>query len=113
MIILKPITDLQEVRFIPTRKGDGNNAIITSETTNVSESITLRFQIRCSECAFYQQFEHEFDFLKEAQFYSISIYEDDNLIHRDKIYCTAQDTDNYSVNNGTYIAKQDNIIFYE
>ena len=112
MIILKPITDLQEVRFIPTRKGDGNNAIITSETTNVSESISLRFQIRCSECAFYQQFEHEFD-LKEAHFYSISIYEDETLIHRDKIYCTAQDTENYSVNNGTYIAKQNNIIFYE
>lgn len=113
MIILKPISSIQEVRFIPTRKGDGNTAIITSETTNESKSIELRFQIRCSACAFYQQFEHEFDFLKEGHFYSISIYEDEKLIHRDKIFCTNQNTDTYSVNNGTYIAKKDNIIFYE
>lgn len=112
MIILKPITDIQEVRFIPTRMGDGNNAIITSETTNVSESITLNFQIRCYDCSFYQQFEHEFD-LKEGHFYSISIYEDDNLIHRDKIFCTNQNTDDYSVNNNVYIQNKENIIFYE
>ena len=112
MIILKPITDLQEVRFIPTRKGDGNNAVITNETTNVSESINLKFQIRCSACAFYQQFEHIFD-LKEGHFYSISIYEDTDLIHRDKIFCTNQDTDTYSVNKDTYIQNKENIIFYE
>lgn len=112
MIILKPIDTVQEVRFIPTRKGDGNNAIITNETTNESESINLRFQIRCSACAFYQQFEHIFD-LKEGHFYSISIFEDDDLIHRDKIFCTNQNTNEFSVNKDVYKENKQNIIFYE
>jgi len=36
-----------------------------------------------------------------------------NLIYLDKVFCTNQDIDTYSVNNGEYVANNQNIIFYE
>lgn len=112
MIILKPIATPQTIKFIPTRDGNANTLIITNETTNEQSTQTITQEIACYCCSYYQEFTVTLN-LKEGHFYTLTFKEDDKLIHRDKIFCTAQSVDSYSVNKDEYVINKENIIFYE
>ena len=108
MIILNETLESQIFRFIPTRFETANTMILRNETTNeiITESIT------CSEGCFYLYFDKVFE-LKENHFYEIILKYDDILVHRDRIFCTNQTVESYSVNKDEYISSNDTIIFYE
>jgi len=140
MIILKQLNTAQEVKFIPTRVsqlGDDVQYLINrinvegaslealqclqqnidylpnilrlrNETTN--EVITQT--ITCSLERFYFKFSAILN-LEQGHFYSMEVFANQNLIHRDKIFCTNQDVETYSVNKDEYVPKGDTIIFYE
>jgi hypothetical protein len=112
MIILKPIATPQIIKFIPTRDGNADTLVLVNETTNENNEITVSYQICCVECAYYQQVTTVLD-LEEGHFYSVTFLEGDKLVHRDKIFCTSQDVDSYTVNKDEYVVNKENIIFYE
>lgn len=108
MIILKPIATAQTVRFIPTRNGIANKLVVTNETTNVA----VTYNITTTIVSFYNQFTKILN-LEEGHFYNVTFLVNDTLIHKDKIFCTAQNVDTYTVNKDEYTVNKENIIFYE
>jgi len=108
MILLKAIATAQEVKFIPTRTGVPNELFLRNETTNVE---TNQY-IDCTTESFYKKFSEVLS-LEEGHFYTMTIKNNTDLVYLDKVFCTNQDIDTYSVNNGEYVANNQNIIFYE
>jgi hypothetical protein len=108
MIILKPIATAQIVKFIPTRVGIANKLILVNEITNVS----TEYNVTTSVVSFYNQFSKILN-LEEGHFYIASFYNNNTLIHRDKVFCTEQNVDTYSVNKDEYVVNNQDIIFYE
>jgi hypothetical protein len=108
MIILKPITTIQQIKIIPTRSGTINKISLRNESTNE----VINYNVTATNLSFYTYINKIFT-LKEGHFYEATFSNDDVLIHRDKIFCTNQTISTYSVNKDEYIASNDNIIFYE
>lgn len=101
MIILQNTSDSQTFNFIPRSYTDGlTYAIkIINETTNknVYNSTATSF----TSVDYYYQHSDTFT-LVEDNFYTIEITQSDNVIFRDKIYCTNQTISSYSINNDQY-----------
>jgi hypothetical protein len=108
MIVLKEIGTAQTVRFVPTRRNAGNRLFLTNETTNV----TTEYSITCTQVSYYLTFSKILS-LKEGHFYTMVIQQNDELIYRDKVFCTNQTIGTYSVNKDEYVQNEQNIIFYE
>jgi hypothetical protein len=116
MVILNESTKVQRFTFIPTRLDDANIMVLKNETTGeeTTSSINVRKQ------SYYSFFDFVFD-LKEGHFYNVTLQYygvvgcklDYHLAHRDKIFCTNQTVETYSINNTEYVANEQNIIFYE
>lgn len=117
MVILKENSSVQRFTFIPTRLNDANFMYITNETTN--ETITKSINVK--KKSFHSYFDLVFDFIEQGHVYSVELKFygvidnklDYYLVHRDKIFCTNQEIDTYSVNKDVYVANDQNIIFYE
>ena len=108
MIVLRESNLAQEVRFVPTRRNAGNKLYLTNETTNV----TTEYDITCTQTSYYLTFSKILT-LEEGHFYTMVVKQNSELIYRDKIFCTNQTIETYSVNNGAYVQNEQNIIFYE
>ena len=108
MIILKASALAQEVKFIPTRLATANKLYLRNETTNVE----VEYNITCTAESFYLKFSKIVD-LEEGHFYTMTIKNNTDLVYLDKVFCTNQDIDTYSVNKNEYVANNQNIIFYE
>jgi hypothetical protein len=108
MIVLKEIGTAQTVRFVPTRRNAGNRLFLRNETTNVE----VEYSITCTQVSYYLTFSKILN-LEEGHFYTIVIKQDDELIFRDKVFCTNQTIGAYSVNKDEYVQNDQNIIFYE
>jgi len=108
MIVLKEIGTAQTVQFVPTRRNAGNRLFLTNETTNV----TTEYSITCTQVSYYLTFSKVLA-LKEGHFYTMIIQQDDELIYRDKVFCTNQTIGTYTVNKDQYVQNEQNIIFYE
>lgn len=108
MIVLRESNLEQEVRFVPTRRNAGNTLILRNETTNVETT----YSITCTQVSYYLTFS-KILVLEEGHFYTMTIKQGDELIYRDKVFCTNQAIGTYSVNNGEYVQNDQNIIFYE
>jgi hypothetical protein len=117
MVILKESNLVQRFTFIPTRLNDANHLVIRNETTN--EEITKSVYVK--KQSYYSYFDLVWDFLEEGHFYNVTLQYygvvgcklDYHLAHRDKIFCTNQTIETYSINNTEYVANDQNIIFYE
>jgi hypothetical protein len=96
------------VQFVPTRRNAGNKLFLTNETTNV----TVEYAITCTQVSYYLTFSKVLT-LEEGHFYTMVIQQNNELIYRDKVFCTNQTIGTYSVNTGEYIQNEQNIIFYE
>lgn len=117
MVILKESSSVQRFTFIPTRLDSANYLVIRNESTNeeITKSVNVKKQ------SYYSYFDLVWDFLEEGHFYNITLQYygvvgcklDYHLAHRDKIFCTNQTVETYSINNTEYVANEQNIIFYE
>jgi hypothetical protein len=108
VIVLKEQGTAQTVRFIPTRKSSGTSLVLRNESTNVSTT----YSITTSTSSYYSTFSKILA-LKEDHFYEMTIFDGDDLVYRDKVFCTNQTIGTYSVNNNEYVKSTQNIIFYE
>lgn len=108
MIILQESALAQEVKFIPTRLATANKLYLRNESTNVE----VEYAITCTAESFYLKFS-KIMALEQGHFYTMTIKNNTDLVYIDKVFCTNQNIDTYSVNNDQYVAHNQNIIFYE
>ena len=108
MIILQKIDSNQTFSFIPRSYTNGTTytVIIKNETTNkeVYNDTTTSF----ANVDYYYQYTDTFTLLEDTT-YNLEIKEGNNVIFKDKIFCTNQTVSAYSVNNTEYTEhNQDN-----
>lgn len=101
MIVLQKSDSSQTFNFIPRSYTEGTTYTIkiTNETTNTevySDTSTSFVSVD-----YYYQYSDTFS-LKEDTMYNLEIKAGDELIFRDRIFCTNQNVFTYSVNNNQY-----------
>ena len=109
MIILKEQEEVQSLRFIP-RKYCANQLILVNEMTNEQTTISSDFY----KDGYYLFTTTTFD-LKEGNFYVLTVKNNDEVVYKDKIFCTNQVIAEYTINKDEYVANQSNndYIVYE
>lgn len=109
MIVLKPINTSQVVKFIPTRVGQITKCVLRDDITNVS----TEYDITISTSSFFSYFQ-KILVIEEGKYYDMDLKTSAGvLVHRDKVFCTNQDVDSYTINNGQYVADSQTIIFHD
>ena len=108
MIILKATNEAQTINIVPTRGDVATRMVIVNESTNAEQEYSFCFSTE----GYYISFKGVLT-LEEDHFYRVKIYNGQELIHVDKIFCTNQETGAYSVNKDEYVQPNDNIILYE
>lgn len=97
MIILKETIDTQRITFIP-RELSATSIVLRNETTNIETTISTNFYLE----NYYLIAETVFD-LKENTFYNITIYNNSDIVYKDKVFCTNQVIEDFTVNENQYI----------
>lgn len=110
MIILQETVNIQEIKIIPKLEGIIDLITLRNETTNE----TIGYVVASYDDRFFVLIQNVFD-LKENHFYELKAFADVELVHRDRIFCTNQNVNTFSVNKDEYITPNTNnsIIFYE
>jgi hypothetical protein len=102
MTILQSSTDSQTFNFIPREYTSGTTytILIKDETTNteVFSSTATTF----TALDYYFQYSSVFT-LVENTMYMLEIKDGNNVVFKDKIFCTNQNVTTYSVNDNEYI----------
>lgn len=107
MIILLQSISAQSISFIP-RVMNATSLLIRNESTN-EEAVLMPdfykndYYITCSAV---------FN-LKENHFYQLSVFNNEDIVYLDKIFCTNQTINTYSINKDTYVTAAGNTIIYE
>lgn len=106
MIVLT--TDYEQTfAIIPTRQSDEDNNIIfmyfTDETTKEVYNIGANIRYTDKDKLFIGA--DDFTFFKENTFYNLKVYfENTNeVIYKDRIFCTNQSKETFTINDGEYI----------
>lgn len=109
MIKLLQSASAQQVSFIP-RSMDAYSITLRNESTQVETVITPSF----FKNEYYLTATTVFT-LVENHFYNFTVKDiSGNIIYLDKIFCTNQTADDYTINNGAYInTAASDTIFYE
>ena len=110
MIVLTTDITPQTFNLIP-RSSTFDLVQITDELTNKTVIIdTYTF----TEGDYYSTFESEFN-LVENRFYNLVIKKNNDIVYRDRIFCTNQSLVTFSVNNGQYVSNSttNEFIVYE
>ena len=94
MIILKPITTAQTLKFIG-RYDICNSIVLRDEQDNTEVTLTPTFIMD----RYYLKSDIIFNLI-EGRFYTLTAYNGANICYKDKIFCTSQT--NYSINNNEY-----------
>jgi len=102
MIILKEQNTPQTFSFIP-RELKATTIVLRNETTGSETNITADFFLS----DYYLTTTTIFD-LKENTFYNLTIKNNDDIVYKDKVFCTNQNTDTYTVNQNEYVANVTN-----
>jgi hypothetical protein len=102
MIILKEQAEPQSITFIP-REMNATTIVLRNETTNVETNIVADFYLS----DYYITATSVFS-LKENTFYNLTIKNNSNIVYKDKIFCTNQANDVYTVNQNDYVANVTN-----
>ena len=110
MILLNEGSANQTIKFIP-RANTYNTLIVTNESTNVSENITI---VSSLVGDYYNEIVASFDLTKDT-FYSLTIKNNSDIVFKDKVFCTNQTIPTFSVNSGQYTSNSSNndFILYE
>ena len=109
MIKLLQSTSAQQVAFIP-RSMDAYSITLRNESTQVETVITPQFYSN----EYYLTANLVFT-LVENHFYNFTVKDiSGNIIYLDKIFCTNQSVEDYTINNGAYVnAAPSDTVFYE
>ena len=130
MIILKPIATAQTLKFIG-RFDNADSIILRDEQDNTEVTLNADFTLD----TYYLTADIIFN-LQENRFYNLTVYNsisdyevrveldegtvesldcvseldtiNTDIVYKDKIFCTSQDIDSYSINNGDYTEHSSN-----
>jgi hypothetical protein len=114
MIILKDYTFTQNFKFMPRSKEIATMVFI-DELTNTSTTITNPVLVTEK---YYVKFltNRTFSFLIDGHTYRLNCFDEKGFpLYRDKIMCTNQPIQDYTINNGDYVANHtsNEFIIYE
>ena len=117
MIVLTPSGSAQTFSYVPRVLGLGVNEIpttmiITDEQTNTPVSTNSFFDYYGD---YVNTIQHTFS-LVEGHFYTLELKNSSNeIIYKDRIFCTAQPLVTFSVNNNQYVSNSttNEFIVYE
>lgn len=85
--------------IIPRQEASNVTATLTSETTGTSYSNNTSV----SSNKYYFDMACDFEVtLQESSFYTLEVKEGSNVIFKDKVFCTDQTINDFSVNYNTY-----------
>jgi len=102
MIILKEQNTPQTFSFIP-RELKATTIVLRNETTGTETNIAADFFLS----DYYLTTTTVFA-LKENTFYNLTIKNNNDIVYKDKVFCTNQNTDTYTVNLNEYVANNTN-----
>lgn len=94
MIVLKELATAQDIKFIPREYAATKAVIIGQEGTTeylVTPTVESYYLVLN---AIYQ--------LTEGQQYSLVVYNDEDVIYKDMIFCTNQEVNEYTINKDEY-----------
>lgn len=100
----------QTIKFIP-RSNTYNTMIVTDESTNVSQNIAI---ISSLVGDYYNEIVASFDLTKDT-FYSLTIKNNNDIVFKDKIFISNQNSETYSPNQNVYTShvSTNDFIIYE
>lgn len=114
MITLQETSGSQTFSFIP-RSYDNSltytiDIVSESQNKSVFSTTTSTFNL----VDYYYQFSDVFT-LKQDNFYMLKISDGSNVVFKDKIFCTNQTAEAYSINNNEYteVSSTNEFVFYE
>ena len=102
MIILKESVLSQTFKFIP-RVYEADTLVLKNETTGVE----VVYEITPTIDRYYLVVSEILD-LEQDTFYQMTIKNGLEVVYKDKVFCTNQNVDSYSVNNNTYVSVSSN-----
>ncbi len=110
MIILQQVGTEQTIRFIP-RTASYDGLFITDDQTNTEVQVTIASSVQGD---YFDTINATFSILQN-HFYNLEIRNGSTVVYKDKIFCTNQAVDSYSVNSGKYTSQASNneFIVYE
>ena len=97
MIILQESVSDQTFKFIP-RTLAATSMVIEDEAENTSVTISITPTVS----TYYLEVTETVT-LVEGRFYTLKVLNGTDVVYKDKIFCTNQDVDDYSINNGEYV----------
>lgn len=98
----------QQFALLPTKRVDTLGGLIalkfTDEVTKIKYDVCIENEQTINDI-YYILTCGVLTFLKENNFYNLEVYfsNTNEVIYRDRIFCTTQSKDNYTINNGKYI----------
>jgi hypothetical protein len=102
MIILKEQSTAQSIAFIP-REYNATTIVLRNETTNEETSITATFVLS----SYYLTTTTIFN-LKQNTFYNLTIKNNDVIVYKDKVFCTNQTNNTFTINQNQYVSNVTN-----
>ena len=117
MIILKVDSNPQTFKFIP-RSNTYDGLFLKDESTNVETEITIASNTANDYyntiTATFHTVAPNFDLVQD-RFYRLLVKNGSDIVYRDRVFCTNQTINAYSVNNGVYNsnASTNEFIIYE
>jgi hypothetical protein len=109
MLILREQATSQTFKIIP-RVFAADTMVITDEQTRTSTS----YNITITQLDYYAVIAKIIT-LEEGHSYTLTVYDGSDIVYKDKIFCTNQTAQTYSINNGAYTENTTNneFIVYE
>jgi hypothetical protein len=107
MIILKQSEVYQEIKFIPRllqATGFTLRNEITNEVTSFTETFTISDYYLITSAVFN---------LKEFTYYTLTVFNNLDIVYRGRIFCTNQVIKDYTVNKNEYVQNITNNEFVE
>ncbi|NBU46483.1 MAG: hypothetical protein EBS34_03390 [Flavobacteriales bacterium] len=98
MIILQESQQQQTFKIVPTRIANINQMVVKDEQTNTTVTSTF---VSNTIGDYVNTIIGQFS-LKQNHFYTIEFKSNGVLCHKDRIFCTNQNIDTFSVNNQQY-----------
>lgn len=102
MIILKPISTAQTFNFIG-RYNIADKLILRDEQDNTEVTILATFGMN----RYYLIASIIFN-LKDGRHYNLTVYNGLNVCYRDRIFCTSQEVETYSINKDKFVQHKTN-----
>lgn len=96
MIILKESGSDQTFKIVP-RELNADTMTLVNETTGESTD----YAVTPTTVDYYLEITKTVT-LKEGNFYQLTVKNGSDVVYKDKVFCTNQTVDNYTVNSGEY-----------